>query len=123
MFTISSESHPAYLRVVAAGPASVDEACAGSVFCAELMRRKAPKRVLLDMSAFQPSFVRMDGLDILSTIYAGMPPLERLAVVIPAAGSQGLVLEVARHRNVPAREFADRDEAAAWLQEPQPSQA
>lgn len=121
MFRISSESHPAYLRVVVAGPAGVDEACAGSVFCAELLRRKSPRRLLLDMEQFAPSFARMDGLDVLSTLYAGMPALERLAVVIPAGGSHGLVLEVARHRNVPAREFADRDEASAWLLEPQPS--
>lgn len=117
MFTISTEDGPGYLRIVVTGPAGVDETCAGAVFCAELLRRKASPRVLVDMKAFVPIFARADGLEVLSTLYGGMPPLERLAVVIPAGGSHGLVIDVARHRNVPAREFDERGEAEAWLGE------
>ena len=117
MFTIGTERGPGYLRIVVRGPAGVDETCAGAVFCAELLRRTSPRRVLIDMMAFVPEFVRADGLDVLSTLYAGMPPLERLAVLIPAGKSHGLVLDVARHRNVPAREFDDFADAEAWLRE------
>ena len=115
MFTISSEDGPGYLRIVVAGPAGVDETCAGAMFCAELLRRKSPQRVLLDMQAFVPSFARADGLEILSSLYAGMPLLERLAIVKPAGGSHGLVIDVARHRNVAAQEFGDRAGAEDWL--------
>ena len=118
MFTISSERAPDHLRFVVAGSGGVDEACAGAVFCAEMMRRTSARRVLLDMLAYRPEFVRTDGLDVLSTLYGHMPPLERLAVVIEADKSHGLVLDVARHRNVPAREFADAGEAEAWLRGP-----
>ena len=117
MFTLSTERSQGFLRIVVTGPAGVDETCAGAVFCAELLRRTAPRRLLLDMEAFVPEFAQADGLDVLSTLYAGMPALERLAVVIPAGGSHGLVLDVARHRNVPAREFDDPEEAEAWLRE------
>ena len=117
MFTISTERGPAYLRLVVSGIAGVDETCAGAVFCAEMLRRTAAPRVLIDMMAFEPQFARADGLDILSTLYGGMPPLERLAVVIPAGKSHGLLLDVARHRNVPAREFDELGQAEAWLQE------
>jgi hypothetical protein len=95
----------------------VDETCAGGVFCAELLRRTRATRVLIDMMAFVPEFARADGLDVLSTLYDGMRPLERLAVLIPAGKSHGLVLEVARHRGVPGGEFDDLTAAEAWLQE------
>jgi hypothetical protein len=115
MFTISSERGPGYLRIVVSGPAGVHETCAGAVFCAELLRRTAATRFLIDLMAFEPQFARADGLDILSTLYGAMPPLERIAVVVDPDRSHGLVLEVARHRNVPAREFEDRAEAETWL--------
>lgn len=121
MFTISSEHDPRYLRIVVTGHAGVDETCAGAVFCAELLRRTSSRRVLVDMMAFFPVFDRADGLDVLSTLYGGMPPLERLAILIPPRRSYGLILEVARHRDVPAREFDDRRVAEAWLHEDVPS--
>ncbi|HEX7890758.1 MAG TPA: hypothetical protein VF522_15465 [Ramlibacter sp.] len=120
MFTISTEPGPGYLRFLVAGPAGVHETCAGAAFCAELLRRTSSRRVLLDMMTFAPVFARADGLDVLSTLYGEMPALERLAVLIPAGKSHGIVLEVARHRNVPAREFDDPEEAAAWLTETVP---
>ena len=115
MFTISSERGPGHLRIVASGPAGVAETCAGAVFCAELLRRTGLQRVLIDMGAFAPAFEQTDGLEVLSALYSVMPPLDRIAVVVPAGGSHGLVLDVARHRNVSAREFDDVGEAEAWL--------
>lgn len=115
MFTISSERNADYVRFVVTGPGGVDETCAGAVFCAELLRRTSARRVLIDMLAFRPEFARTDGLDVLSTLYAGMPPLERIAVLIATGKSHGLVLDVARHRNIPAREFDDFAQADAWL--------
>ena len=121
MFTISSERAPDYLRFVVVGPGDVDETCAGAMFCAELLRRTSARRVLIDMMAFRPEFAQTDGLDVLSALYGSMPALERLAVLIPAGKSHGLVLDVARHRNVPAREFEDLNEAEAWLRGVGPS--
>ena len=117
MFTIGTERGPGFLRVVVSGPAGVHETCAGALYTAELLRRTSSSRVLLDMMAFAPEFARTDGLDVLSTLYGAMPPLERIAIVIPAGRSHGLVLDVARHRQVPAREFDDVREAEAWLQD------
>lgn len=121
MFTISTERCPGYLRIVVTGRAGVDETCAGALFCAELLKRASSRRVLVDMMAFAPEFARTDGLEVLSTLYGVMPPLERIGVTIPAGKSHGLVLDVARHRNVPAREFDDLGKAVAWLQEDLPS--
>ena len=117
MFTISSERAPGYLRIVAQGPAGVPETCATASFCAELLRRTGLPRVLIDMHAFVPEFVQADGLEVLSALYGQMPPLERIAVVAPVAGSHGLVIDVARHRGVAAREFDDLGQAEAWLRE------
>ena len=117
MFTIGTEPGPGFLRVVVTGPAGVHEACAAAVYAAELLRRTSSPRVLIDMMAFAPAFARTDGLDVLSTLYGAMPPLERIAIVIPAGRSHGLVLDVARHRQVPAREFDDVHEAEAWLKD------
>lgn len=115
MFTISTDHGASYLRIVVSGRGGVDEACASAVFCGELLRRSSSRRVLVDMMAFSPKFARADGLDVLSALYGSMPALERLAVLIPAGKSHGLLLEVARHRNVPAREFDDFAQAEAWL--------
>ena len=121
MFALSSERCPGYLRIVVTGAGGVDETCAGTVFCAELLRRTSSRRVLIHMLAFVPQFAQVDGLEVLSTLYSGMPPLERIGVVNPAGGSHGLVLDVARHRNVTARDFDGPAEAAAWMQEDLPS--
>lgn len=116
MFTISSERVRGYLRIAANGPAGVAETCATASFCAELLRRTGLPRVLIDMHAFAPEFAQADGMEVLSALYGQMPPLERIAVVVPPAGSHGLVLDVARHRGVAAREFADLAQAEAWLE-------
>ena len=121
MFTIQTERCPGFLRIAVAGRAGVDETCAGALFCGDLLRRTASRRVLFDLGAFFPEFTRADGIDVLSALYSSLPALERLGVVVPADRSLGLLLEVARHRNVPARQFDDFSEGTAWIQEGMPS--
>lgn len=115
MFTVSIQREPEYLRAIASGPADVHENCAAIVFVADLLRRTATTRLLFDMRELQTRFERAGGLEVLSTLYASMPSMEKIAVLVPPGLSHGLVLEVARHRQVPAQEFTSADEAAAWL--------
>ena len=116
MFTVSVQRGPSYLLAVATGPADVHDNCAGVMFVADILRRSGVKRLMFDMTALTPQFGQSGALEVISTLYNTMPPLERIAVLVPKGMSQGLVLEVARHRNVPAMEFANANEADAWLQ-------
>jgi hypothetical protein len=117
MFTVSIERRPAYLLAVAAGPADVDENCSGIVFVAEMLRRTATRRLLFDMTALAPKFAGAGALEVISTLYSSMPDMDKIAILAPAGMSHGLVLEVARHRNVPAIEFTHVGEADAWLRD------
>ncbi|MDB5898598.1 MAG: hypothetical protein JWP22_1457 [Ramlibacter sp.] len=115
MFTLSIQRRPAYLLAAASGPADVDENCSGIVFVADMLRRTCSRRLLLDMTALAPRFAGAGALELISTLYSSMPAMEKIAVLVAAGTSHGVVLEVARHRNVPAMEFANVSEADAWL--------
>lgn len=115
MFTVSIQRRPAYLLAVASGSADADENCSGVVFVADILRRTGTRRLLFDIVELTPQFGQAGALEVISTLYAHLPPLEKIAVLAPQGGSKGLVLEVARHRNVPAMEFASASEADAWL--------
>jgi hypothetical protein len=115
MFTLSIQRRPAYLLAAASGPADVDENCSGVVFVADMLRRTRTKRLLFDMTALAPRFGGAGALEVISTLYSSMPAMDKIAVVVAAGMSQGFVLEVARHRNVPAMEFANLSDADAWL--------
>ena len=115
MFTVSIESRPDYVLAVATGPADVQHNCSGAVFVADIMRRTGGKRLMFDMTALTPQLERAEALEVISTLYASMPSMEKIAILAPQQGSHGLVLEVARHRNVPAREFDNASDADAWL--------
>ena len=117
MFTVSIQRRPGYLLAIASGAADVDEHCAGIVFVADLLRRTGTARLLFDITALDSQLGQGGGLEVISTLYASMPPMERIAIVAPPGMSHGLVLEVARHRDVPAREFADAGEADSWLRQ------
>src|SRR4051812_45439588 len=116
MFTLSIQRGPSYLLAVASGSADVDENCSGVVFVADILRRTGTRRLLFDMTALTPTFGKGGAIEVISTLYSSMPPMDRIAVLVPPGMSHGLVLEVARHRNVPAREFENPGEADAWLQ-------
>jgi hypothetical protein len=116
MFTVSIQRGPAYLLAVASGPADVAETCSGVVFVAEMLRRTSTRRLLFDMMALAPRFEQAAAIEVISTLYSSMPPMEKIAILIPPGMSHGLVLEFARHRNVPAQEFAGALAADAWLQ-------
>ena len=116
MFTVSIQRGPVYLLAIASGPADVDENCAGIVFVAEILRRTAVRRLLFDMTAMAPQVGQTGVLEVMSTLYANMPALDKMAVLSPGGLAHGLVIEAARHRNVPVREFARACEADAWLQ-------
>jgi hypothetical protein len=115
MFTVSIQREPEFLRAIASGPADVHDNCAGIVFVADLLRRTATARLMFDMRELQARFAQAGGLEVLSTLYGSMPPMEKIAILVPSGMSHGLVLEVARHRNVPALEFTSAHEAVAWL--------
>ena len=117
MFTVSMERRPGYLLATATGPADVAENCSGIVFVGEMLRRSGIARLLFDMKNLTLQLGKADALEVISTLYASTPPLEKIAVLAPAGQSHGLVLEVARHRNIPAQEFAEADEADAWLRQ------
>jgi hypothetical protein len=116
MFSVGCQRGPSYLLAVVSGPADVHDACAGAVFIAEMLRRTGIPRVLVDMTAMDHDFGQGGALDVISTLYNCLPPLEKIAVLIAPGASHGLVLEVARHRNVPAQEFASIQDAEQWLQ-------
>jgi hypothetical protein len=115
MFSIGCQRGPSYLLAVVCGTADVDDSCSGAVFIADMLRRTCAKRVLVDMLGMEHQFGQAGVLEVISTLYACLPPLEKIAVVIAPGASHGLVLEVARHRNVPAQEFANFSEAEDWL--------
>jgi hypothetical protein len=117
MFTVSIQRRPGYLLAMASGPADVDDNCAGIVFVADLLRRTGTPRLLFDITTLEPRLGKAGGLEVISTLYASLPPMERIAIVASPGMSHGLVLEVARHRDVPAREFVDASEADAWLRQ------
>lgn len=117
MFTVSIERRPGYLLAMASGPAGVDENCAGILFVADLLRRTGIGRLLFDITALEPQLGQGGGLEVISTLYASLPPMEKIAIVASPGMSHGLVLEVARHRDVPAREFVDAGEADSWLRQ------
>jgi hypothetical protein len=116
MFTVGCQRGQAYVLAVASGPGNVEEVCSGALFIAEMLRRTGGKRVLVDMTSMDPHLVQADALEVISTLYACLPPLEKIAVLMAPGASHGIILEVARHRDVPAREFANITEADAWLQ-------
>lgn len=115
MFTVSIERRPDYVLAVATGAADVHCICSGAVFVADVLRRTGGKRLMFDMTALTPQLERAEALEVISTLYASMPSMEKIAILAPQQGSHGLVLEVARHRNVPAREFDNASDADAWL--------
>jgi hypothetical protein len=115
MFTLSIQRCPAYLLATASGPADVDENCSGVVFVSDMLRRTCTKRLLFDMTALAPQFGGAGALEVISTLYSSMPAMDKIAVLVTAGMSHGVVLEVARHRNVPAMEFANLSDADAWL--------
>src|SRR5690349_6708708 len=117
MFTVGIERRHAYVVATLSGPADVRTICSAAVFIAEVLRREAAARVLVDITAMDQKLARADALDVISTLYGCLPPLEKIAVLTVPGESRGMVLEVARHRNVPAREFATIEEAEAWLQQ------
>jgi hypothetical protein len=86
------------------------------VFVADILRRTSTGRLLFDTTALAPQFGGGGALEVISTLYSAMPPMEKIAIIVPPGMSHGLVLEVARHRDVPAREFTNLGEADAWLQ-------
>lgn len=115
MFTVGCQRGASYLLAVVSGPADVDDLCSGAAFIAEMLRRKSSKRVLVDMTAMDHHLEKSGGIDVISTLFSCLPPLEKIAVLIAPGTSHGLVLEVARHRNVDAREFASVHEVDQWL--------
>lgn len=115
MFTVAIERRPAYLRAIASGPADVAENCSGVVFVADALRRTSSTRLLFDMTGLRPTFGKAGALEVISTLYSSLPPMDKIAVVVAPGMSQGVVLEVARHRNVPAQEFHTTDAADEWL--------
>jgi hypothetical protein len=117
MFTVSIQRGPIYLLAVASGEANIDENCSGIVFVSDILRRTSTRRLLFDMMALRPDFGPSGALEVISTLFNSLPPLEKIAVLVPGGTSHGIVLEVARHRNVAAREFASGTEADAWLQD------
>ena len=117
MFTVGIQRGPSYLLAVASGTADIEENCSGVVFVADILRRTGTKRLLFDMMALTTRFGQAGALEVISTLYTSLPPMEKIAVLVPAGMSHGLVLEVARHRNVPAQEFASARAADEWLQQ------
>ena len=115
MFTVGIQRGPSYLLAVATGPADAAENCAGVLFVADILRRTCTKRLLFDITGLRPRFEKADALEVLSTLYACIPPLERIAVLVAPGESQGFVLEVAQHRCVPAQEFDSAEAADEWL--------
>jgi hypothetical protein len=116
MFSIGCQRGPSYLLAVICGPADVDDSCSAVVFIADMLRRSGAKRVLVDMLGMDQQFGQAGVLEVISALYACLPPLEKIAVVIAPGASHGSILEVARGRHVPAQEFATFKEAEDWLQ-------
>ena len=115
MFTVSIQTGSCYLLAVASGVADVADNCSGVIFVAEKLRRTSTKRLLFDMTAFAHDFGPEGALEVISTLYLNMPPLEKIAVLVPEGKSRGLVKDVAAHRNIQFREFGDAAEADEWL--------
>ena len=115
MFSIGLQRNPRYLLAVATGSAGIEENCAGVVFVADMLRRTGARRLLFDMMALTLDFGPAGGLEVISTLYNNLPPMEKIAVLVPRGMSRGIVMEVARHRDVPAQEFDDAASADVWL--------
>jgi hypothetical protein len=115
MFTVSIQTGSCYLLAIASGVANVADNCSGVIFVAESLRRTATKRLLFDMTAFASDLGPEGAIEVISTLYLNMPPLEKIALLVPKGQSRGMVKEVASHRNIPFREFVDAAEADEWL--------
>ena len=115
MFTVSIQTGSRYLLAIASGLASAADNCAGVVFVAESLRRTSTKRLLFDITALSPEMGPQGAMEVISTLYLHMPPLEKIALLVPRGESLGMVKEAAAHRNIPFREFVDAVEADEWL--------
>ena len=115
MFSVGIQRGPSYLLATATGPADVHENCSGILFVTDLLRRTGTRKLLFDMMALEPSYGPEGAIEVISTLYSSMPEMEKIAVLVPAGMSKGIILEVARHRGVTAREFADVRAADEWL--------
>lgn len=115
MFTVSVQTGGCYLLAIASGVADVADNCSGVVFVAESLRRTSAKRLLFDITALAPDMDPQGAMEVISTLYLNMPPLEKIALLVPKGESRGMLKEVAQHRNIAFREFVDAAEADEWL--------
>lgn len=115
MFTVGIQRGPSYLLAVATGPADAAEKCSRVVFVADMLRRTGTQRLLFDITGLKPQYEKADALEVLSTLYASLPPMEKIALLVAPGESRGFVLEVAKHRGVPAEEFESAEAADEWL--------
>jgi hypothetical protein len=100
---------------VTSGPAAVPELCAAISFMCELLVRSGKRRVLIDMMGLDFVLSGEDDRAVLEHLQARMPPLDKLAIVVPARTSHGLVAAAARSMGIDVGEFDDLPAADAWL--------
>jgi hypothetical protein len=115
MFNVSAQVDGRYVLIVASGPGAVAQLCAAISFLSELLLRTGRRRALIDIMGVDFELDGADDQAVLQHLVDRLPVLDRLAIVVPARTSHGLVATAARGKGIEVGEFDNLPEADGWL--------
>jgi hypothetical protein len=115
MFNVSAQVDGRYVLIVASGPAAVPELCAAISFLSELLRRSDSRGALIDIMGVDFALDARADQTVLQHLADTLPALDKLAIVVPARMSHGLVAAAARAKGIEVGEFDNLPAADAWL--------
>lgn len=115
VFTLSIDSTPPYITVIAAGAAGLAELSGLAAFVAEVAKSQAQTQVLADLSEVEPTLSFTDHLRLGGLVWELLGGMQRLAVVVPPGYLDAPAARAARLAGVPLRTFLDAAAARSWM--------
>jgi hypothetical protein len=113
--TVTIHHEPRWLRVEAAGPATLADHCGFVDLIAAVCAGAPHARALVDMQALLPQLSFTDHLQLGAYVAEKFKLLEKVATVVSPQARTGTSEKAAQKLGAHLRTFTDLDEAMAWL--------